>query len=146
MSKTYFVNKYDDMFIELFSKKTDWKKIENIKDISGEIDFCYNVDNNDIESKLKLISKENFTKYNSIEVKKTDITYDKIVKTGDIIIKIDKRYFRPTEVNSLLGDAEKAHRKLNWKPKISLDMLIKEMIEYDLQKAKNIKLLQEQNI
>ena len=47
MSKTYFVNKYDDMFIELFSKKTDWKKIENIKDISGEIDFCYNVDNND---------------------------------------------------------------------------------------------------
>ncbi len=72
--------------------------------------------------------------------------YDKIVKTGDKIIKIDKRYFRPTEVNSLLGDAKKAHKKLNWKPKITLDMLIKEMIEYDLQKAKNVKLLQEQNI
>ena len=42
MSKTYFVNKYDDMFKELFSKKTDWEKIDNIKDITGEIDFCYN--------------------------------------------------------------------------------------------------------
>jgi|TARA_B110000858_G_scaffold16512_1_gene16687 hypothetical protein len=101
MSKTYFVNKYDDMFIELFSKKTDWKKIENIKDISGEIDFCYNVDNNDIESKLKLISKENFTKYNSIEVKKTDITYDKIVNIYILLISEKDVYiYKEGKVNA----------------------------------------------
>ena len=70
MSKTYFVNNHDDMFKELFSKKIDWKKIENIKDISGEIDFCYDIHNNDIESKLKLISKENFIKFNNIVIEK----------------------------------------------------------------------------
>ena len=44
------------------------------------------------------------------------------------IIKVDKRYFRPTEVDSLLGDSSKAIKKLNWQPKISLDKLINEMI------------------
>tara|TARA_Y100000816_G_C26107818_1_gene589425 strand:+ start:131 stop:2566 length:2436 start_codon:yes stop_codon:yes gene_type:complete len=101
MSKTYFVNKYNDMFLELFSKKTDWEKVENIKDISGEIDFCYNVDNNDIESKLKLISKENFTKYNSIEVNKSYITYDKIVNIYILLISEKHVYiYKEGKVNT----------------------------------------------
>ena len=48
------------------------------------------------------------------------------------IIKVDKSYYRPTEVDSLLGDASKAKKKLKWKPKISFEQLVKEMIESDL--------------
>ena len=56
--------------------------------------------------------------------------------TNEVVIKIDKRYFRPTEVNELLGDSTKAKEKLNWEPKISLSQLITEMIEEDLKEAK----------
>ncbi|RPG18010.1 MAG: GDP-mannose 4,6-dehydratase [Pelagibacteraceae bacterium TMED124] len=49
--------------------------------------------------------------------------------TGEIVIRIDPRYYRPTEVNELLGDASKAKRILGWEPKISLENLIKEMIK-----------------
>ena len=70
-----------------------------------------------------------------------DERYDKQLKTGEIIVKIDQKYFRPTEVNSLLGDAEKAKDKLKWQPKISLDGLIQEMIDVDLKKAQNLKLI-----
>ena len=51
-----------------------------------------------------------------------------------IIIKIDKKYYRPTEVESLLGDSSKAARQLNWKPKITFDELVKEMIMSDYNK------------
>ena len=54
------------------------------------------------------------------------------------IIKIDKKYFRPTEVETLLGDASKAKKKLNWKPEISFENLVKEMIDEDL-RAVNLK-------
>ena len=56
--------------------------------------------------------------------------------TKEIVVKIDKRYFRPTEVDELLGDSTKAKEKLNWEPKISLSQLISEMIEQDLKEAK----------
>ena len=51
---------------------------------------------------------------------------------GKEIIKIDPRYFRSTEVETLLGDPSKAKNKLNWTPKISFGDLVKEMIEADL--------------
>ena len=51
--------------------------------------------------------------------------------TKEIVIRIDKRYFRPSEVDSLLGNALKAKNKLNWEPTTNLDMLVKEMIEND---------------
>jgi GDPmannose 4,6-dehydratase len=56
---------------------------------------------------------------------------------GRDIIKIDPKYFRPTEVETLLGDASKAKEKLNWAPKISFEQLVKEMIDEDLKLAKN---------
>ena len=56
---------------------------------------------------------------------------------GQDIIKVDQRYFRPTEVETLLGDASKAKKKLNWSPKISFEQLVKEMIDGDLKLAKN---------
>ena len=59
---------------------------------------------------------------------------------GSEIIKIDPRYFRPTEVESLLGDASKAKKKLNWAPKISFEKLVNEMVDEDLKLANNDKL------
>ena len=60
---------------------------------------------------------------------------------GKDIIKVDPRYFRPTEVETLLGDASKAKNKLNWSPKITFEQLVKEMIDEDLKLAKNDKTL-----
>ena len=60
---------------------------------------------------------------------------------GKEIIKIDPRYFRPTEVETLLGDGSKAKEKLNWSPKISFEELVKEMVNEDLKLAKNEKLI-----
>ena len=57
---------------------------------------------------------------------------------GKDIIKVDKKYFRPTEVETLLGDASKAKKKLNWSPKISFEELVKEMTDEDLKLAKKI--------
>ena len=51
--------------------------------------------------------------------------------TGEIVIRIDPRYYRPTEVEELLGDASKAKNLLGWKPKITLEEMIKEMIQND---------------
>ena len=55
---------------------------------------------------------------------------------GKDVIKIDPRYFRPTEVETLLGDPSKAKSKLNWSPKISFEQLVKEMIENDFELEK----------
>ena len=55
---------------------------------------------------------------------------------GENIIEIDPRYFRPTEVETLLGDASKARKRLNWSPKISFEELVEEMVEADLKLAK----------
>jgi GDPmannose 4,6-dehydratase len=60
----------------------------------------------------------------------------KSLTTGSIIVRIDPRYFRPTEVETLLGDASKAKEKLGWTPKISFEDLVAEMVKEDLQAAK----------
>ena len=62
---------------------------------------------------------------------------------GTIVLQIDPRYYRPTEVDLLIGDASKAKNKLGWEPKISLDQLCKEMMESDLKLMKRDKLLRE---
>ena len=63
--------------------------------------------------------------------------------TNQIVIRIDPRYFRPTEVDILIGDPSKAKKELGWEPKISLDDLIKEMICEDLKKVKEELVLKE---
>ena len=55
---------------------------------------------------------------------------------GEIVIRIDPRYFRPTEVDYLLGDSSKALKELSWKPKTSLEEIIAEMIKHDESEAK----------
>ena len=57
-------------------------------------------------------------------------------KPGDIIVRVDPRYFRPTEVETLLGDPSKARKKLGWVPHVGFDELVREMIEADYQTAK----------
>ena len=61
--------------------------------------------------------------------------------TNEIVIRIDPRYFRPTEVDLLQGDPRKAFEKLGWKPRISLEELVEEMIIFDKSKAKEESLL-----
>ncbi|NIT04295.1 GDP-mannose 4,6-dehydratase [Candidatus Saccharibacteria bacterium] len=56
-------------------------------------------------------------------------------KSGKVLIEVDPRYFRPTEVESILGDASKARRVLGWKPKITFDKLVSEMVQSDLKEA-----------
>ena len=64
------------------------------------------------------------------------------LKEGDVIIRIDPRYFRPTEVESLLGDPSKAKNELGWEPKISFEELVKEMVLADMEVAKRDKLVE----
>jgi len=63
------------------------------------------------------------------------------VKRGDVIVRVDPRYFRPTEVETLLGDPSKAKQDLGWIPEITLDEMISEMVESDLSEAKQRALL-----
>ena len=57
------------------------------------------------------------------------------IEPGKIIIRIDPRYFRPTEVDTLLGDPTKAKEKLGWEPRISFQDLVHEMVAHDLEQA-----------
>jgi GDPmannose 4,6-dehydratase len=57
-------------------------------------------------------------------------------RPGDVIVRVDPRYFRPTEVETLLGDATKAREKLGWAPTTSLDEMVREMVEADYERAR----------
>ncbi len=57
-------------------------------------------------------------------------------KAGDVVVRVDPRYFRPTEVETLLGDPSKAKLKLGWEPTTSFEELVREMVESDYQSAK----------
>ena len=58
-------------------------------------------------------------------------------ESGNCIIECSNDYFRPLEVDTLLGNAKKAKKELNWKPKTSIKELVKEMVNFDLQKLIN---------
>jgi GDPmannose 4,6-dehydratase len=53
--------------------------------------------------------------------------------TGETFVEIDERYFRPTEVDLLLGDPRKAQQRLGWKHKTTFEQLVKDMVESDLE-------------
>jgi GDPmannose 4,6-dehydratase len=71
------------------------------------------------------------------------ITGDKApaLKVGDVVMRIDPHYYRPTEVETLLGDPTKAKQRLGWVPEITLDQMIEEMVAFDLDHAKQHALL-----
>ncbi len=64
--------------------------------------------------------------------------------TGKVIVAVDPRYFRPTEVDTLLGDASKAREKLGWQPRVSFEELVSEMVEADLKEAQRDTLCQQE--
>ena len=64
-------------------------------------------------------------------------------KSGKAVVAVDPRYFRPTEVETLLGDPSKAKRELGWTPRTSFDQLVKEMVEADLKSAQRDALVRE---
>ena len=80
-----------------------------------------------------------------LSVKVASITGDNApaLKVGQVVVKIDPRYFRPTEVETLLGDPSKAKANLGWVPEITLDEMVQEMVAHDLSKAKQHALLKQ---
>ena len=67
--------------------------------------------------------------------------YDKA--TGELLVEVDPRYFRPTEVDLLIGDASKAKKELGWEPKLSVRDLVRDMVKGDLQRFEKDKMLKE---
>lgn len=65
------------------------------------------------------------------------------LKIGKEVVVVDPRYYRPTEVELLMGDSAKARKQLGWHPKYNLNMLIQEMVEADIELFRKEKLLQE---
>ena len=65
------------------------------------------------------------------------------LKVGQVLVRVDPRYFRPTEVETLLGDPSKAKADLGWVPEITLDEMVKEMVAHDLSKAQQVALLKQ---
>jgi len=65
------------------------------------------------------------------------------IKVGDVLVEVDPRYFRPTEVELLIGDPTKAKQKLGWEPKYTLNDMIKEMVESDYKMMQKDKYLKE---
>ncbi len=63
------------------------------------------------------------------------------VQMGDVLVRVDPRYFRPAEVETLLGDPSKAKAELGWIPEITLDEMVEEMVAHDLEKARQHALL-----
>jgi GDPmannose 4,6-dehydratase len=68
------------------------------------------------------------------------------VKEGDVIVRVDPRYFRPAEVETLLGDPTKAKEKLGWEPQITAREMCAEMVEEDLKIARRHALLKEHGL
>jgi GDPmannose 4,6-dehydratase len=63
--------------------------------------------------------------------------------TGEVVVRIDPRYFRPAEVETLLGDPGKAHAKLEWQPTTTLEQLVAEMVQHDVEEARKEALLRQ---
>ena len=67
-----------------------------------------------------------------------------LAATGKCVVAVDPRYFRPAEVDSLLGDATKARQNLGWVPRITFDQMVHEMVASDLHDAKRDALCREE--
>jgi len=68
---------------------------------------------------------------------------DVMLEEGKEVVAIDTKYYRPTEVDMLVGDPSKAQQKLGWVPQYDLEMMIKEMVNYDIDLFRREKLLKD---
>jgi len=88
-----------------------------------------------LQIKIKWIGKNKNEKAIVIKVNKIKCP---AINVGSVIVKIDKNYLRPTDVENLIGDSRKARKELKWTPKLSLDDLVKEMVDDDYKKNKKL--------
>jgi GDPmannose 4,6-dehydratase len=72
-----------------------------------------------------------------------DVGQQRNIRPGQVVVRVDPRYFRPTEVDSMLGDATLAREKLGWSPSTSFKQLVGEMVRADLESAGKEQLLQQ---
>jgi len=77
-----------------------------------------------------------------IEWQGSDVEERGLDSTGKCIVRVDPRYFRPTEVDTLLGDASKARKQLGWSPRVGFEELVAEMVREDLKSAERDELVQ----
>ena len=125
------------MWMILQSKKSeDWViatgKTTKVRDF---IKLAFNYIGVEIEFKGTGVEEKGFVKSSNNK--------DYILKIGQEVVSVDPKYFRPTEVDILVGDASKAKNKLGWVPKIQLNELVKDMMSSDLTLMKKDKLLKD---
>ena len=130
-------NKKDKLIMGNIDSKRDWGHAKDYvygmwKILQYKKPDDYVLATNEFHSVREFIEKAFFLKGFNIKWKGEgldEIGYDS--KTNKELIFIDKKYFRPCEVDELLGDYSKAKKILNWEPKISFEQLVKEMVEFD---------------
>lgn len=89
------------------------------------------------EKGVVAVLKDEFSVLSENQKKNSELrTQNSKLKTGDVVIEVSPGYYRPTEVDLLIGDAAKAKEKLGWKAKIKIEELVKIMVKADLEKVK----------
>ena len=133
-----FKGKQQKLWLGNLDAKRDWGHAKDY------VEGMWKILQYDHAEDFVLATGKSFTvrKFCEIAFKEIDITLEwmgegineigKDNKSGKVLVQIDKKYFRPTEVDYLEGDASKAKEKLNWTPKISLESMISEMVRYDI--------------
>ena len=132
------------LYMGNIDSKRDWGHARDYVELQWRM-LQENAPNDYVIATGKQISVRKFIELASVELGWGGITWegkglDEVGKrndNGEIVIKIDKKYFRPAEVDSLIGDSNKARIKLKWEPKTSIEDLIAEMIKYDTELLNN---------
>ena len=127
----------DKLILGNLNAKRDWGHAKDYvecmwKMLQADEPDDYVISTNEFHSVREFVEKSFLLKGFSIKWKGeglNEVGYDK--KTGRELIFVSERYFRPAEVDELLGDSTKAKKKLNWKVKYTFDKLVKEMVEED---------------
>lgn len=121
--ETHEVREFCEKAFENLGIEIEWKgKGIDEKGIISKID----------KEKTKEIIEKLKEKHPDLKEFELDLNH---LKEGKIVVEVDPRYFRPTEVDILLGDASKAREKLGWKPEVTFEQLVEIMTEYDLELA-----------
>ena len=104
----------------------------SVRDFVTRAAHCLGIELEWIGTGVDEIAKVKFVDFADVE---------KYVRVGDTIVRVDPRYFRPAEVETLLGDPSKAHEKLGWAPLTTLEEMIEEMVGHDFKEAQKERLL-----
>jgi GDPmannose 4,6-dehydratase len=140
----------DTLYLGNLDSKRDWGHAKDYVEMQWMMlqqdipdDFCISTGvQNSVRDFVNIACKELKIEINwkgsGINEKGVDIS------NGNVIVSVDSRYFRPTEVETLVGDSSKAKEKLGWYPKISFEDLVKEMVKSDYHEAKKDNLCQDE--